>query len=122
MSAVDGDFAVIEAMEDELFGDSVVYARGESSVTITAIASEVNRFVESSSGVGVQISSRAYECNAADIVIGGEQVEPRNGDIITETIDGASHVYEVMPLSDEPCFDWLDAAHRRILIYTKRIE
>ena len=121
MAAVDDDFAAIESLEDELFGDDITYARGDNSVPITAVVSEQKREVVDAQGLLVTITSRAYECNAADLVLDGGQVSPQAGDLITETIDGTEFTFETMPLGRETCYEWLDSQHRRIVIHTKRI-
>lgn len=121
MATIDDDFAAVESLEDELFGDSITYSRGTNSVTITAIAAEINREVEDEDGVPVQLQRRTYEINAADLVVGGNAITPRPGDLIAESINGTTQTFEVLPLGSKPCFDWLDSQHRRVLVYAKRI-
>lgn len=67
---------------------------------------------------------RIYEWTfkASDLVLSGEQITPRNGDVIRETLLGNAVTYQVLDLDDDtPCYEWLDGSGIELKIHTKRV-
>ena len=99
-------------------GVTVTYARGASSLTVSAI---VGRTVFSSNaldGPRIEFGDRDYLIQATDLTIG----EPAIGDRITEIIDGVTRVFEVLtPGTGEPAWRWSDPAHTVYRIHCKRV-
>ena len=58
---------------------------------------------------------------SSDVVIGGEQIEPREGCEIVETLDGFENKYEVLPVQNRPCTEWLDTSGILLLVHSKRV-
>lgn len=103
----------------------VVYHRGDHSVTLAAtVDSTVFRY-DDRHGVAVRSESRDYIVRAADLVLDGERLTPRRGDLIRERDDqtGITYVHEVMsPTSDEPDWRWADGSRQSIRIHSRQIE
>ena len=67
------------------------------------------------------VKSYDYTITAALLVLDGKVIEPREGDLIVETIAGAERTHEVVMLGDKPCFEWLDTGGILLLVHTQRI-
>lgn len=104
------------------YGVPVTYRRGTESVDLTATVGESVVEVADESGFLVREELRDYLIDAADLVLSGVQVEPRKGDRIEETIDGALHVHEVRAPAQEPVFRHSDRARTRLRVHTKLID
>lgn len=102
-------------------GVSIAYQRGASSVAITATASMHRYDVVDTEGFGITALSRDYLVRAADLVIGGDEVVPRSGDRVTETIRGVSQTFEVMAIGQLKEFEPVDTDGTLLKIHTKKI-
>jgi hypothetical protein len=58
---------------------------------------------------------------ASELTIDGVAIEPREGDEIFETLNGVELVYEVLPVADRPCFEWMDTFRKLILVHSKQV-
>lgn len=99
-------------------GVSVVYSRGETSLSITAIPGRTVFSSNQDGGARIEFGDRDYLIVASDLTYG----EPALGDRIAETIDGTSTTFEVVtPNTGEPAWRWSDPAHTRWRIHTKQV-
>ena len=72
-------------------------------------------------GVRMVRTDRDFIVRAADLVLGGDVVEPQRGDTVRETVGAAVHVYEVLAPPGESEWRYSDP-HRTILrIHAKRV-
>lgn len=110
------------SISQEMFGVSVSYSRGSSSVSLTAIPSVVDygKIDAMGEAPATIATMRDYLISCSAIVISSAIVEPRRGDRITETINGASQVFEVMPLENRPAAE-LQHDGARWLVHCKRV-
>ena len=106
-------------------GTAVTFHRGESSVEVTALIGRTE--VESASGDGTMVLSqvRDFIILAADLVIevDGEdaQIEPKEGDLITEQRGGRVFTYQVFQVGGE-VFRWVGVAETYLRIHAKHIK
>ena len=100
----------------------VVYERGASMVALQAtFGSSLLKVDDGDSGVRMVRTDRDFIVRAADLVLGGDVVEPQRGDTVRETVGAAVHVYEVLAPPGEPEWRYSDQ-HRTILrIHAKRV-
>ena len=117
MSAFDDDFAAADETFAEAFGDSVEYlVDGEVVATPTAeVSLQRYQLVDAYDAVQT-IVSRDYVFLAADL-----GATPQAGHRIREIIGGVAKTFEVMPIGDGPCWQPIDADHRRIVVHTKEV-
>lgn len=103
-------------------GVTVTYSRaGVGSVTLTAWLGRTQDQADGQ-GVRVEYGDRDYLVEAADLVLGGSAVEPRDADRVTETINGVAVVFEVMPLNTGAAgWRWSDDARTCYRVHTKRV-
>lgn len=79
---------------------TVTYARGSDSIQIQATMGKTLFEVEDAYGGLEKWESRDFLISAADLVLGGELIEPKRGDWITDT----GKVYEVLaPGKEDVC-------------------
>lgn len=107
----------------------MVYKRGGSGGGQVAVQATIGRtMLKLSDGLGgtrIEWTERDYIIATVDLVIAGDEIEPRGGDTIEEMVDTDPHVYEVTPygsrIGDEPAWRWADPHHQMRRVHTKRI-
>lgn len=100
---------------------TVEYHRGQDAVSLQAIIGRTVFEIVDSSGIVERYESRDFIVSADALVLAGEQIVPRRGDWIVETIGVAPLTYEVMAPENEPVWAYADAYHQMIRIHTKQI-
>lgn len=100
-------------------GESVVYARGGLSVTLTAVAGKGGGDFDDA-GINVVVLSTACDwiLLAGDLVLGGSPTLPQRGDTITTT-DG--RVYQVNA-EGEQVYSACDPGQTRLRVRAKLVE
>lgn len=73
-------------------------------------------------GMTTSITVVDWRFVASDVVINGEQVEPRDHDMIVETLNGVEHTYEVLPLQKRKACEWLDDSGVLLLVHSKIVK
>lgn len=103
-------------------GVTVTYTRlGVGSVTLTAWVGRTQDAAEGEN-IRIEFGDRDYLIEAADLVLGGVAVEPKDADRITETINGTSVTFEVMPLNTGSAgWRWSDDGRTAYRLHTKRV-
>jgi hypothetical protein len=71
--------------------------------------------------VSIEWANRDFLVAAADLVLGGNEIEPQAGDKIRETVDGTTYVYEVMAPKGEPVWRWADGCRVLRRIHSKQV-
>ncbi len=103
-------------------GESVVYSRGSaSSDPLTAVSDMQTYEVLDQQGVPISVLSYDFLFTTTDIVIGSDQIEPRSGDRIAATLNGAACVFEVVPLGTKPCAEWAEPDGIMLIVHTKKV-
>lgn len=102
-------------------GRTITYRRNQLTVSITGV-SVLNEY-EAVDDDGFRTTLQIHDWLFApeDIVLRSETITPRPGDRITETLSGVTVVYEVTPIGDAPCVEWVDTSGIMIRVHTKRI-
>jgi hypothetical protein len=109
--------AALAASMAALHGQTVTYARGDLSASVTAWLSTASGAVVDAGGAVLEYESWDWTVPADAI---SEFVEPKGGDRITAA-DGKA--YEVMPpLGGDRAFLWLDSAQTLFLVHAKKVE
>jgi hypothetical protein len=106
-------------------GVSVVYARGADSVTLSGdtavwVGNTLFRLGEFD-GLRVMWGERDYLIAAADLVLDGTAVEPRENDRVAETVNGTAMVFDVLPPPGEPSWRWSDPGRTIYRVHVKRV-
>lgn len=118
MSAFRTAIAAARATVQAVAGVAVTYTRGASVVALTATPGRTQFELDNGDGVILNIESRDYLIDPADLVIAGTASAPASGDRITE----GDRVYEVMPFGREPAWRWSDTHRTRYRVHTKQID
>lgn len=115
----------IRTLEARAFGLTVTIQRIlETTIDVPAIVvgkldRTDQRFTEE---ITTDVGEREYRIKVADYKFGGVAVEPRPGDLITETLLGGQVIkQEVLPREDSPCFSF-DEDGTVYSIHTKRVD
>lgn len=95
--------------------------RGGASVTAQAVIGQTTFQVESAQGVAIDFQSRDYLIPAASLVLDGQIVSPREGDLIIESDGGQDYVYEVLAVGTEPAARYSGLYRSRWRIHTKLV-
>lgn len=121
-SPFDTDFDAADALFAEVFGVSVSLQReGSSAATITAEPVMFDHEREEFDAGPTKYRSRHYLIAAADYTVSGTAVDPVRSDKITETINGASCVFEIHPWGDRPEFEWANPTGTMLLVHAIRV-
>lgn len=103
---------------------TVVYERGLESVELLVNPGRIQSRLDRRLGSKTTVEQRDYYATAADLVLGGNQTVPMNGDLIHEidTNANTTRTYEVspplLPVQDS-CFRYTDRDFLGIVIHTK---
>lgn len=102
-------------------GVAVTYTRAGVGHTLTATPAVIQQDAVTAPTPNTRSADRErdYLIVFADLVTAGLN-EPQEGDRITETINGASVVFEAIRNRTEPFWKWADAQRTRVQIHTKR--
>src|SRR5687767_14536508 len=105
-------------------GRAVVYRRGTKDVAITITPLDLEEVVEETEDVGTEIDNHDWSITASELVLNGETINPQQGDVIEETLNGVEYEYQVLPRAvNKPAWAWLDKGTRTILrVYTKKVK
>lgn len=91
-----------------LLGFSIRYSRGSLSVCLKAVPGKTNRDLINGDQY-TKVESRALLILACDLKLGGSLIKPEDQDLITATIAGVAHTFEVTPLvSGAQAWEWVD--------------
>lgn len=113
----DGIDWLVDRLEDEA-GRAVVYARGELSLSITAIAeTQEYTVMDEKRAIPTRVVSQDFILRRSQVAFGGAVSDPRAGDRLTD----AAGTFELMPLGTSPCYEWLDPDGDMVLIHTKKV-
>lgn len=106
---------------DQVFGVSVTLTRdGVISTAFTATYTDRQvELLDSGGGAFSSFTQREFTIKASDYKLTTEAVEPRQNDRITEADSG--HVYELMPVPGQQCFELLTGDYRW-LVRCKRVK
>lgn len=105
-------------------GVSVTYTRasgtgaGTAALTATPMREQPDATAQPSPGTRSADRQREYVIVYADLVAGGFG-EPVEGDRITETVNGAAVVFEVVRNRLEPAWRWADQQRTRVVVHTR---
>lgn len=101
---------------------TVTYRRGADSVQMAATIGRTPFEQVDESGFVHKVESRDFLLRTSDLVLGGAQVLPAEGDRVEE-IDGSdTHTYEVMSPGDEPPWRYSDPYRKRLRVHTKLVK
>ena len=97
-------------------GETVTYADGSGTVTLTAAISRTNFDVVDNEGMVERYEMRDFLVVASDLVIGGSTVTPSRGHQIT----WESSTFEGMAPGKEPVCSFVDQHNHMYRVHTKR--
>lgn len=100
---------------------TVTYQRGTSSVELQATLGQTSFEQSDEYGIVQKVESRDFLVRADDLVLDGETVLPRAGDIIRDTNGANVFVCEVSAPGNEPPFRYSDPYRKALRIHTKHI-
>lgn len=120
---LDTSSEVLNSVLQSHAGRSVTYTRsGETPITVLATVGETRYDTIESNGYAVQVTVRDYIISADQIVIDSAQTLPREGDTITDVVNGTSRVFAVFPGGlNGQAFRDSDPQGRRLRIHTQEV-
>lgn len=101
---------------------TVTYARGASSVDVSATVGRTVFQIDNGHAVLERTEARDYLILTADLVLDGSPALPERGDRIRESEGGATFVYEVMAPGKEPHWRYSDPYRKTLRIHTKQVD
>ena len=101
---------------------TVTYRRGAYTVSVAATVGKTVFEEDDGQGIIIEQQVRDYLVAAADLVLGGEQIEPKRGDLIEESRGSRTHVYEVSSIGARPPCELCDPSGTTLRIHTRQAE
>lgn len=117
----DSQSGALGVLFDALKGNrsvAVTYARGASSVSLSATLGNSDHDSIDTQGNILSFHSQDFIFPAADLTFGAGAVEPAKGDTITY----ASRTYQVLSVGDGRCFSYMDPYRTGLRVHTKLID
>lgn len=103
-------------------GRSVTLTRGVTvSSAITGWVASVEYEEVGDDGLTTSVRYDDWTFNADEVLLSAVQIVPRSGDVLTESLNGSTIKYEVLPLQNRPEVEWLDSSGILMTVHTKRI-
>jgi hypothetical protein len=104
-------------------GRTVTYRRGTNVSTPIIGWQDKHDYTElDNEGIATTVEIDDWTFTATDLIVGGEPIEPRRGDLIEETLNGVALEYQVLPLQNAPPFKKLDTSGIVLLVHTKLVK
>lgn len=100
----------------------VTFQRDTDTVIVAATIGRTEFEIDNGHGLLERTESRDFLVSALDLVLGGSQVLPKRGDLIRETQDAMTYVFEVTAPGTEPAWRFSDPYRKTLRIHTKLIE
>ena len=101
---------------------TVVYVRGANQASVSAtIGRTLLKLKDGYGGVHMQWTDRDFLIAPTELILAGLPILPERGDIIRETMNGTTYLYEVMAPGSEPPWRWSDPHRQLLRIHTKQI-
>ena len=101
-------------------GVSVVYRRGQASVSLTAVpCSQLLRTTDGRGNVKTERTERDFQLLADELVLNGAKSEPEAGDYIDWNLGETMDRFELMPINNEPAWRYADPFKVVIRAHTK---
>ena len=106
-------------------GVSILYVQDGDSVTITDARPGRTVFAQTSPinapAAAIVWGERDYLIPVASLVIAGQARTPRQGDKITETINGQALTFEIKAPAGEPAWRYSDTGRTLFRVHCKRV-
>jgi hypothetical protein len=100
----------------------VTYQRGLNQVQVQAVIGRTLLKLEDGyGGVHMEWTDRDFLITPSELILAGLPILPERGDIIRETENGTTYLYEVMAPGNEPPWRWSDPHRQLFRIHTKQI-
>jgi hypothetical protein len=100
----------------------VTYQRGVNQVQVQAVIGRTLLKLEDGyGGVHMEWTDRDFLIAPTELILAGLPILPERGDIIRETENGTTYLYEVMAPGNEPPWRWSDPHRQLFRIHTKQI-
>jgi hypothetical protein len=100
----------------------VTYQRGLNQVQVQAVIGRTLLKLEDGyGGVHMEWTDRDFLIAPTELILAGLPILPERGDIIRETENGTTYLYEVMAPGNEPPWRWSDPHRQLFRIHTKQI-
>jgi hypothetical protein len=95
--------------------------RGYADVVVSATPGATRVEQEYDDGSSLRMQSRDYLIATDDYRFGGVLTEPRDGDLVIETVDGVERQYEARPFAGESCARPMDQSRVMWRVHTKLV-
>jgi hypothetical protein len=100
----------------------VVYQRGTSQVGLCAtFGRTLLKLDDGFGGVRMEWTDRDFLIAAANLKFGVTATLPQRGDLIRETKNGTTYIFEVMAPGKEPPWRWSDPFRKMLRIHAKQV-
>jgi hypothetical protein len=100
----------------------VEYRRGATTFSVRATVGQTLSSKKAEAGnTRTEYTDRDFVFAATDLLLAGLSMPPQRNDRIIDTEGGATSIYEVRPINNEPAYRWCDGSRSAIRVHTKRI-
>ena len=112
----------LETQRREHMSRPILYRRGDSAVEVAATVGATRYETNGSYGVIVEGEVRDYLIAWEELVFGGAETLPEEGDRIEEDIGGTTHVFEVQDFGTDGCYRFTGPGRQALRVHTRYIE
>ena len=100
----------------------VIYQRGDEFIEMAATLGSTTYEITDDAGATVKAVASDFIVSAADLILGGQAVEPQLGDRIMVPVGAATVVYEVLDLGGAGHYRRADPLGKALRIHTKWVD
>jgi len=121
MNAIEKAVARLSATVQRAAGLAVQYYQDGLLIELTAVMADVDAEVVGPDGFPVVARATDFLIPCAELLVGGEPVEPKAGDQVRVQRGGKLETYEAMRLGGDSHFEPADPYSNQWRVHTKRV-
>jgi len=122
MSIADQLFAVYGTpVARQQFDVDMTFIRGSIRIPVRATPLDHEDRRDSEAGVTQIVSDQDFEIHRDELILRGERIKPRDGDLLEGLIAGEIYTFQILPNDRSPSSEMADTDGMMLAVRTKRI-
>lgn len=115
--------AFLTAQLKAIASQTVLYSRGGISAQVSAtFGNKLLKLDDGEGGIRMEWTDIDFCIPYADLILDGEQITPKRGDMIEVSTPEGTQLYEAFPYGGESPWRWADPHRSMVRVHAKHVE